>query len=88
MESGRLYDGVTELPVIPTVYNNLSNGQKLYYIGINYAPFSRNGSSLRKSTMEFYQDHSGVPTSGKATERSLADIVGFSLPRLASEPSC
>jgi len=86
MESGRLYDGITELPIIPRAYNDLSNGQKLYYVGINYAPFSQNNSSLRKSTMEFYQDHSGVPTSGKATERSLADILRGMVPQLEPSP--
>ncbi len=81
---GRLYDGITELPIIPTNYNDLSNGQRLYWVGINYGPYSKikRHSDLRKSVMEYYQDHSNTSTSDKATKPSLADIVRRMVPQL------
>ena len=82
IEMGRLYDGITELPVIPNGYSTLSNDQKLYYIGINYTIFSERRRDLRKSVMEFYQDHSGFPTIGKATKPSLADVLRGMVPQL------
>lgn len=79
---GRLYDGITELPIIPTNYNDLSNGQRLYWVGINYAPFSKRDKILRKSVMEYYQNHSNISTSDKATKPSLAEIVRGMMPQL------
>ncbi len=84
LEVGRLYDGITELPICPTKFfgKNLSNGQRLYHIFIGYKPFSGFDREIMLTSLLSYQDHLDMPTRDKATKPSLADLVRGMLPQL------
>lgn len=83
-EIGRLYDGVTELPICPTISlgENLSNGQRLYHVLMGYKPFSIAYPKILATSLISYRDHLDVPTSDKATKTSLADLVRGMVPQL------
>ncbi len=86
LEVGRLYDGITELPICPTEFHgkNLSNGQKLFDVWIGYKPYCIFGKEMFTSLLS-YQDHSNISTADRAAKPSLADVLRGMVPQL--EPS-
>ena len=82
IEVGRLYDGVTELPIRPEFNKCPSNGQKLWNIDLIYGPYPFGNKNTRITTLGRYSDHSNISTSDKATKPSLADIVRGMAPQL------
>lgn len=82
LEMGRLYDGVTEMPIRISLDTCPSNGQKLWYIEMAYGPYPRKDIETRITTLMGYSDHSNISTADPAAKPSLADVLRGMVPRL------